>query len=165
MVQEAIVLYGVLGFLAVRFVLAAAALAPYGVRRISLQTLTVGAGVGFALALGYLFQTTATRLALLIVSLGLTLTGALVEQHGGQLKVTSERGGGTYARIRLPLRNRAAPRPDGTTKPFAILVCGGLKCSGRQSYRDAARAGKGWAVKRYVSSTHQRGIVAHEGEG
>ena len=87
MVQEAIVLYGVLGFLAVRFVLAAAALAPYGVRRISLQTLTVGAGVGFALALGYLFQTTATRLALLIVSLGLTLTGALVEQHGGQLKV------------------------------------------------------------------------------
>ena len=48
---------------------------PNGVRRISLQTLTVGAGVGFALALGYLFQTTATRLALLIVSLGLTLTG------------------------------------------------------------------------------------------
>ena len=88
MVQEAIVLYGVLGFLAVRFVLAPAAVAPYGVRRISLQTLTVGAGVGFALALGYLFQTTATRLALLIVSLGLTLAGgALVEQHGGQFKV------------------------------------------------------------------------------
>ena len=87
MVQEAIVLYSVLGFLAVRFVLAAVALAPYGVRWISLQTLTVGAGVGFALALGYLIQTTATRLALLIVSLGLTLTGALVEQHGGQLKV------------------------------------------------------------------------------
>jgi len=57
-IQEAIVLYGVLGFLAVRFVLAAAALAPYGARRISLQTLTVGAGVGLALALGYLFQTT-----------------------------------------------------------------------------------------------------------
>jgi hypothetical protein len=135
-IREAIVLYGVLGFLAVRFVFAAATLAPYGARRISLQTLTVGAGVGFALALGYLFQTTATRLALLIVSLGLTLTGALVEQHGGQLKgtserVTSERGGSTYARIRLPLRDRAAPRPDGTAKPFAILVCGGLKCSGR----------------------------------
>ena len=74
-------------FWLLRFVLAAVALAPYGVRWISLQTLTVGAGVGFALALGYLFQTTATRLALLIVSLGLTLTGALVEQHGGQLKV------------------------------------------------------------------------------
>lgn len=57
-VQDAIVLYGVLGFLAVRFVLAAAALAPYGARRISLQTLMVGAGVGLALALGYLFQTT-----------------------------------------------------------------------------------------------------------
>ena len=131
MIQEAIVLYGVLGFLAVRFVLAAATLAPYGARRISLQTLTVGASVGFALALGYLFQTTATRLALLIVSLGLTLAGgALVEQHGGQLKVKSERGG-TYAQILLPLRDRAAPRPDGTAKPFAILVCGGLKCSGR----------------------------------
>ena len=166
MVQEAIVLYSVLGFLAVRFLLAAAALAPYGVRRISLQTLAVGASVGFALALGYLFQTTATRLALLIVSSGLTLAGgALVEQHGGQLKVTSERGGGTYARIRLPLRNRAVHRPDGTAKPFAILVCGGLKYSGRQSYRDAARAGKGWDVKRYVSSTHQSGIVTHKGEG
>ena len=166
MVQEAIVLYGVLGFLAVRFVLAAAALAPQRrAQDFAPDPHTVGAGVGFALALGYLFQTTATRLALLIVSLGLTLTGVLVEQHGGQLKVTSERGGGTYARIRLPLRDRAAPRPDGTAKPFAILVCGGLKCSGRQSYRDDARAGKGWAVKRYVSSTHQRGIVAHEEEG
>ena len=69
-----------------RFVLAAVALAPYGVRRISLQTLTVGAGVGFALALGCLFQTTATRLALLIVSLGLTLTGALVEHTAASLR-------------------------------------------------------------------------------
>ena len=57
-VQDAIALYGVLGFLTVRFVLAAAALAPYGARRISLQTLMIGAGIGIALALGYLFQTT-----------------------------------------------------------------------------------------------------------
>ena len=130
MVQEAIVLYSVLGFLAVRFVLAAAALAPYGVRRISLQTLAVGAGIGFALALGDLFQTTATRLALLI-SLGLTLTGASSSNTAAslrcQLKVTSERGGGPYALIWLPLRNRVAPRPDGTAKPFAILVYRGLK--------------------------------------
>ena len=57
-VQDAIAVYGVLGFLTVRFVLAAAALAPYGARRISLQTLMIGAGIGIALSLGYLFQTT-----------------------------------------------------------------------------------------------------------
>jgi drug/metabolite transporter (DMT)-like permease len=57
-VQDAITLYGVLGFLVVRFVLAAVALAPYGAHRISLQTLMVGAGIGIALVLGYLFQTT-----------------------------------------------------------------------------------------------------------
>ncbi len=56
--QDTIVLYGVLGFLAVRFALAAAALAPYGARNLSLRTLGVGAGIGLALALGYLFQTT-----------------------------------------------------------------------------------------------------------
>jgi drug/metabolite transporter (DMT)-like permease len=57
-VQDAIALYGVLGFLAVRFALAAAALAPYSVRKVSLRTLGMGAGIGLALALGYLFQTT-----------------------------------------------------------------------------------------------------------
>jgi hypothetical protein len=57
-VQDAIALYGVLGFLTVRFALAAVALASYGARKISLRTLGVGAGIGLALALGYLFQTT-----------------------------------------------------------------------------------------------------------
>ena len=36
---------------------------------------------------------------------GLALTKAIVEQHGGQLRVTSEPGRGTYARIRLPFRD------------------------------------------------------------
>jgi drug/metabolite transporter (DMT)-like permease len=57
-VQDAIALYSVLGFLTVRFALAAVALASYGARKISLRTLGVGAGIGLALALGHLFQTT-----------------------------------------------------------------------------------------------------------
>ena len=36
---------------------------------------------------------------------GLALTRAIVEQHGGELDVESVPGGGTYARIRLPLRD------------------------------------------------------------
>jgi drug/metabolite transporter (DMT)-like permease len=40
------------------FVVVQDAIAPYGVCRISLQTLMVGGGIGIALALGYLFQTT-----------------------------------------------------------------------------------------------------------
>ena len=36
---------------------------------------------------------------------GLALTKAIVEQHGGDLTVESVPGGGTYARIRLPLRD------------------------------------------------------------
>ncbi|MDP9456596.1 MAG: ATP-binding protein [Actinomycetota bacterium] len=36
---------------------------------------------------------------------GLALTKAIVEQHGGDLAVESVPGGGTYARIRLPLRD------------------------------------------------------------
>ena len=35
---------------------------------------------------------------------GLTLTRAVVEQHGGRLGIESEPGEGTYAQIRLPLR-------------------------------------------------------------
>ncbi len=36
---------------------------------------------------------------------GLALTKAIVEQHGGRLLVESEPGGGAYAQIRLPLRD------------------------------------------------------------
>jgi signal transduction histidine kinase len=35
---------------------------------------------------------------------GLTLTKAVVEQHGGRFGIESEPGEGTYAQIRLPLR-------------------------------------------------------------
>ena len=58
-VQDAIAVYGVLGFLAVRFGLGAAALAPVLVSpaRTSRRTLLVGGGIGVVLALAYLFQT------------------------------------------------------------------------------------------------------------
>jgi two-component system OmpR family sensor kinase len=36
---------------------------------------------------------------------GLSLSKAVVEQHGGSLEVDSEPRGGTYAQIRLPLRD------------------------------------------------------------
>ncbi len=57
-VRDAIALYGVLGFLSVRFALAAAALAPYAARKVARRTLVAGAGIGLVLALGYLLQTT-----------------------------------------------------------------------------------------------------------
>jgi len=56
-VQDAVALYGVLGFLAGRFALATIVLAPYTVRRVSRRTLVVGGSIGLVLALGYLFQT------------------------------------------------------------------------------------------------------------
>src|SRR5215210_1256355 len=57
-VQDAIALYGVLGFLSVRFALATAALATYAAHGIPYRSLVVGGGIGLVLALGYLFQTT-----------------------------------------------------------------------------------------------------------
>lgn len=56
-VQDAINAYSVLGFLALRFTLAGAALAPVLAFRMKLRTLLVGAGIGLVLAAGYLFQT------------------------------------------------------------------------------------------------------------
>jgi len=56
-VRDAIALYGVLPFLAVRFALAAAALAPFSVPKLTRRTLLVGGGIGVVLAAGYLFQT------------------------------------------------------------------------------------------------------------
>jgi drug/metabolite transporter (DMT)-like permease len=57
-VQDAISVYGVIPFLAVRFVLAGAALAPIYARRLTRRSLIVGGGIGVVLAAGYLFQTT-----------------------------------------------------------------------------------------------------------
>jgi drug/metabolite transporter (DMT)-like permease len=57
-VQDAIALYGVVPFLAVRFVLAGAALAPIYAMKLTRRSLLVGGGIGVVLAAGYLFQTT-----------------------------------------------------------------------------------------------------------
>ena len=56
-VRDAVALYGVLPFLTLRFALAALALAPYTVSRVSRRTLAAGTGIGLVLALAYLFQT------------------------------------------------------------------------------------------------------------
>jgi drug/metabolite transporter (DMT)-like permease len=55
-VQDAIAVYGLFAFLALRFGLAAAAMVPF-YRRITRRTLVVGGGIGSVLALVYLFQT------------------------------------------------------------------------------------------------------------
>jgi drug/metabolite transporter (DMT)-like permease len=52
-----LVLYGVVPFLAGRFVLAGAALAPVYARRLTRRTLLVGCAIGGVLAAAYLFQT------------------------------------------------------------------------------------------------------------
>ena len=56
-VQDAIAIYGVVPFLAVRFVLAGAVLTPVYATKLTLRTLLVGGGIGVVLAAGYLFQT------------------------------------------------------------------------------------------------------------
>lgn len=56
-VRDAVALYGVLPFLTLRFALAALALAPFTVSRVSRRTLAAGTGIGLVLALAYLFQT------------------------------------------------------------------------------------------------------------
>jgi drug/metabolite transporter (DMT)-like permease len=57
-VQDAISVYGVIPFLAVRFILAGAALAPIYATKLTRRSLIVGGGIGTVLAAGYLFQTT-----------------------------------------------------------------------------------------------------------
>ncbi len=56
-VHEAIAIYGVVPFLAVRFTLAAAAAVAIWGRRLDRRGLLIGGGIGLVLALGYLFQT------------------------------------------------------------------------------------------------------------
>ncbi|WP_047864834.1 DMT family transporter [Rubrobacter aplysinae] len=55
-VQDAIAVYGLFAFLAVRFGLAAVAMSPF-FRRMTRRTLAVGGGIGVVLALSYLSQT------------------------------------------------------------------------------------------------------------
>jgi drug/metabolite transporter (DMT)-like permease len=57
-VQDAISVYDVIPFLAVRFVLAGAVLAPIYAGKLTRRSLIVGGGIGVVLAAGYLFQTT-----------------------------------------------------------------------------------------------------------
>src|SRR5918995_1672261 len=57
-VQNAIAIYGVIPFLAVRFLLAGAALAPIYAAKLTLRPLVVGGGIGVVLAAAYFFQTT-----------------------------------------------------------------------------------------------------------
>ncbi len=57
MVRDAVALYDVLSFLTLRFALAALALVPYTVSRVSRRTLAAGASIGLVLAVAYLFQT------------------------------------------------------------------------------------------------------------
>ena len=56
-VQEAISVFGVLGFLALRFALASVALSPILLSGITRRALLVGGGIGLVLAAGYLLQT------------------------------------------------------------------------------------------------------------
>src|SRR5215211_7358851 len=57
-VRDAISVYGVIPFLAVRFVLAGAALAPIYATKLTRRSLIVGGGIGVVLAAGYFFKTT-----------------------------------------------------------------------------------------------------------
>ena len=54
-VQDAIAVYGVIPFLAVRFLLAGAALAPIYAAKLTRRSLVVGGGIGVVLAAGYFF--------------------------------------------------------------------------------------------------------------
>jgi drug/metabolite transporter (DMT)-like permease len=60
-VKDAILLYGVLAFLAIRFAIASAALAPLCAKRMTRRTLLVGGGIGVAMTAGYLLQTLGLR--------------------------------------------------------------------------------------------------------
>jgi drug/metabolite transporter (DMT)-like permease len=60
-VRDAVAAYGVLAFLAVRFAIAAAVLAPLSLRRLTRPTLLAGGGIGLVLGVSYLFQTLGLR--------------------------------------------------------------------------------------------------------
>jgi drug/metabolite transporter (DMT)-like permease len=56
-VRDAVAVYGVLGFLAIRFTIATAVLAPLSARRLKRRTLLAGLAIGLVLGAAYLFQT------------------------------------------------------------------------------------------------------------
>lgn len=61
-VKDAVAGYGVLSFLAIRYALAAGVLTAIVALRVRWRSFAVGAGIGVALAAGYLFQTFGLRL-------------------------------------------------------------------------------------------------------
>ncbi len=61
LVHDAVSTFGVVAFLALRFLLAAALLAPAAATRLQWATLTCGSGIGLVLAAGYLLQTWGLR--------------------------------------------------------------------------------------------------------
>lgn len=62
LVRDAVLAYGVMGFLAIRFVIAAAAVLLVAHRRLSRPALRTGLGIGLILAAGYLLQTWGLKL-------------------------------------------------------------------------------------------------------
>ena len=60
-VKDAILLYGVMAFLAIRFAIAAVTLAPLCLKRMTRRTLLVGMGIGLVMAAGYVLQTFGLR--------------------------------------------------------------------------------------------------------
>ncbi|MCK5379255.1 MAG: EamA family transporter, partial [Acidobacteria bacterium] len=56
-VGSAVAVYGVMGFLAIRFLIAAVATTAVWGRHMTLRTLRSGAAIGLILAVGYLLQT------------------------------------------------------------------------------------------------------------
>ncbi|MGQ9631738.1 MAG: DMT family transporter [bacterium] len=60
-VRDAVSVYGVLGFLAIRFMVATGSLGIFSARRLTPGTLAVGGGIGVVLAIGYLLQTLGLR--------------------------------------------------------------------------------------------------------
>ena len=60
-------------------------------------------------------SSSATENAIPGTGLGLTITKAIVERHGGRIEVESAENAGTTVRIHLPLR--AAQRADVTQAP------------------------------------------------
>ncbi len=60
-VRDSVMVYSVLGFLALRFTIASLCLAPFSVKRLNRGTLIAGTGIGICLAGGYLLQTYGLR--------------------------------------------------------------------------------------------------------